>query len=471
MPLVFIGIPLLAVILLNLGPRHWISKQVAFYTALVVAVLQMAFAVYVGITVRGGIITNIRFIEKLSIDLFSAVALFTIGLIALVSLLVSKDSLNNSKFSFFNLILLIITGMNGVVMVTDVFSLYVFVEGVSAASFVLIAINKRGDELEGAFKYYMLSAIATILMLSGIGLLFLCAGGTSFETVSACVRAQGGQLSVGLIAAFILFTAGLLIKSGVVPFHTWVPDAYSAAPAPVSVLLSGIVTKISGVYVLIRVFRDVFLNNPAIGNVLFALGLVSVLIGALAAIGQDDLKRMLSYSSISQIGYIMLGIATGSPLGYIGAIFHFFNHATFKSLLFVDAAAIETQAGTRSMARMGGLAKRMPVTGVSSIVAFLSTAGIPPLSGFWSKLLIVIAVWQVSAPLAIVALAASIFTLAYFLIMQKKVFFGNPTEETAQVQEAGKEIVIAEVLLTAINVITGLLFPLLLTYLNSIGML
>lgn len=471
MPLVFIGIPLLAVILLNLGPRHWISKQAAFYTALVVAVLQMAFAVYVGLAVRGGSVSNIRFIEKLSIDLFSAVALFTIGLIALVSLLVSKDSLNNSKFSFFNLILLIITGMNGVVMVTDVFSLYVFVEAVSAASFVLIAINKQSGELEGAFKYYMLSAIATILMLSGIGLLFLCAGGTSFEAVSACVLAQSGQLSVGLIAAFILFTAGLLVKSGVVPFHTWVPDAYSAAPAPVSVLLSGIVTKISGVYVLIRVFRDVFLNNPAVGNVLFALGLLSVIIGALAAIGQDDLKRMLAYSSISQIGYIMLGVATGSPLGFIGAVFHFFNHATFKSLLFVDAAAIETQTGTRSMAHMGGLAKWMPVTGVSSIVAFLSTAGIPPLSGFWSKLLIVIAVWQVSAQLAIVALAASIFTLTYFLIMQKKVFFGNPTEETAQVQESGKEIVIAEVLLTAINVITGLLFPFLLIYLHSIGML
>lgn len=471
MPLVFIGIPLLAVILLNLGPRHWISKQAAFYTALVVSILQMAFAVYVGVTVRDGSIFNIRFIEKLSIDLFSSVALFTIGLIALVSLLVSKNSLNNSKFSFFNLLLLIITGMNGVVMVTDVFSLYVFVEGVSAASFVLIAINKQSGELEGAFKYYMLSAIATILMLSGIGLLFLCAGNTSFESVSACVQAQSGQLGVGLIAAFILFTAGLLVKSGVVPFHTWVPDAYSAAPAPVSVLLSGIVTKISGVYVLMRVFRDVFLNNPAVGNVLFALGLASVFIGALAAIGQDDLKRMLAYSSISQIGYIMLGIATGSPLGFIGALFHFFNHATFKSLLFVDAAAIETQTGTRSMAHMGGLAKRMPVTGVSSIVAFLSTAGIPPLSGFWSKLLIVIAVWQVSAPLALVSLAASIFTLTYFLIMQKRVFFGNPTEQTEPVQEAGKEIMVAEVLLTAINVVVGLLFPLLLIYLHSIGLL
>ena len=429
----------------------------------------MALAVYEGVVIGGGSVFSIRFVEKLSVDLFSAVTLFTIGLIALISLMVSRASLNNSKFSYFNLLLLIVAGMNGLTMVTDIFSLYVFVEAVSVASFILIAINKHSNELEGAFKYYMLSAIATILMLTAIGLLFLCAGGTGFDVVAACVAQQGGQ--AGVIAALVLFTAGLLIKSGVVPFHTWVPDAYSAAPAPVSVLLAGIVTKVSGVYVLMRVYRDVFLNNPAVGNVLFALGLASVLIGALAAIGQDDFKRMLAYSSISQIGYIMLGLATGSPLGFIGALFHFFNHATFKSLLFVDAAAIETQTGTRSMEHMGGLASRMPVTGVSSIIAFLSTAGIPPLSGFWSKLLIVIALWRVSPVLALTALVASILTLTYFLIMQKKVFFGNPTAETAQVTEAGKEVVFVEVLLSALNILAGLLFPLLLIYLKGLGVL
>jgi formate hydrogenlyase subunit 3/multisubunit Na+/H+ antiporter MnhD subunit len=242
-------------------------------------------------------------------------------------------------------------------------------------------------------------------------------------------------------------------------------------PAPVSVLLGGIVTKVSGVYVLMRVYRDVFLSNAAIGNVLFVLGIVSILVGALVAIGQDDFKRMLAYSSISQIGYIVLGVATGSPLGFVGALFHFFNHATFKSLLFVDAAAIETQTGTRSMAHMGGLAKRMPYTGVSSVIAFLSTAGIPPLSGFWSKLLIVLAVWRVSPPLAMVALAASILTLAYFLVMQRKVFFGKPTEETREVREAGGGTVLAQIILSAINILVGLLFPLLLFYLQGIGVL
>jgi proton-translocating NADH-quinone oxidoreductase chain N len=468
-PLFFIGIPLLAVMLLNLGPRKWVSKQAAYYTALTVTVLQMALAVYVCVLVGSGSVSSVRFAEKLSVDLLSGVTLFTIGLVALVSLLVSRASLAYSKFSYFSLLLLIMTGMNGLTMVTDLFSAYVFVEAVSAASFVMIAINKHSYELEGAFKYYMLSAIATILMLSGIGLFFLVAGGTDFKTVASFVAQQGDGVIV--IAAFSLFTAGLLIKSGVVPFHTWVPDAYSAASAPVSVLLGGIVTKVSGVYVLMRVYRDVFLNQHAVGNVLLALGFASVIIGALAAIGQDDFKRMLAYSSISQIGYIVLGVATGSPLGFAGAMLHFFNHATFKGLLFVDAAAIETQTGARSMAEMRGLAKRMPVTGVSSIIAFLSTAGIPPLSGFFSKLLIVMALWRVSAVLGLVALAASILTLAYFLMMQKKVFFGKPSENTELVREAGRETVLAEVLLSAVNIAGGLLFPLVLAYLHSIGQL
>ncbi len=471
MPLLFIGIPLLAVILVNLGPRHWISKQHAFYTVLVVATAQMALAVYVGTTVGAGSVSSVRFMEKLSIDLFSAVVLFTIGLVALVSLLVSRETLSQNRFSFFNLLLLIMTGMNGLTMVTDVFSLYVFVEAVSAASFILIAINKRSHGLEGAFKYYMLSGIATILMLTGIGILFLSTGGTGFETVAAFVAAQGTKPGIALIAAFILFTAGLLVKSGVVPFHTWVPDAYNAAPAAVSVLLSGIVTKVSGVYVLMRIYRDVFLCNPAVGNVLFALGLASVLIGALAAIGQDDLKRMLAYSSVSQIGYIVLGLATGSPLGFVGALFHFFNHATFKGLLFVNAAAIRTQTDERNMSQMGGLMSRMPVTGVSSMVAFLSAAGIPPLSGFWSTLLIVIALWRVSPALALTALALSILTLAYFLIMQRKVFFGKPTEAMALVHEAGVWMVAAEVLLTFVNILVGLLAPLLLIWLQNLNLL
>jgi multicomponent Na+:H+ antiporter subunit D len=180
---------------------------------------------------------------------------------------------------------------------------------------------------------------------------------------------------------------------------------------------------------------------------------------------------MLAYSSISQIGYILLGVATGSPLGYVGALLHFFNHATFKGLLFVNAAAIRTQTGERAMSNMGGLAARMPFTGVTAIIAFLSAAGIPPLSGFWSKLLIIMALWNVSPALACVALGASVLTLAYLLIMQKKVFFGKAEGAMANATEASRGIVTAEVLLASVNVLVGLAFPLILLYLQSVHML
>ncbi|MDP4108836.1 MAG: proton-conducting transporter membrane subunit [Bacillota bacterium] len=469
MPLLFIGVPLAAVLALNLAYK-WINEKLALYTAAAVSLFQIGVsAVCIDLSLRGGTIYSLRFIEKLSIDTVSAVVLFTIGLTVFVSLIVSNATLKSGTFNFINMLLMITIGMNGLAMVTDLFSLYVFIEATSAASFVLIGINRGRDELEGAFKYYLMSAIATVLMMTSVALFFYYAGDTSFIGVSSFIAGLNGNYPYGLLTAFILYTAGLLIKSGVVPFHSWVLDTYSPAPAPVSVLLAGIVTKVSGVYAVIRITRNVFLNNAAVCNVLISLGLLSVIMGALAAIGQKDMKRMLAYSSISQIGYIMLGIGSGSALGLAGALFHFFNHSTFKSLLFVDTAAIEMQTGTRDMDKMGGLAQKMPVTGISSLLAFLSTAGIPPLSGFWSKLLIIVALWKVSAPVAVTALAAGILTLSYFLIMQKKVFFGKVPETLENVREAGGGILGAEILLSVINVAAGILFPLALIYMNSIG--
>ena len=177
---------------------------------------------------------------------------------------------------------------------------------------------------------------------------------------------------------------------------------------------------------------------------------------------------MLAFSSVSQIGYILLGLGTGSPLGFFGAMLHFFNHASFKSLLFLDAAAVEEQTGLTDMEEMGGLSEKMPVTGWSSVVAFLSTAGIPPLAGFWSKLFIIIAVWRVSPVLAVIALLAGVITLAYLLLIQKKVFFGKVPEALAGIREAGAGYVSAELILVAVNVFVGIACPFLLGYFQNL---
>jgi len=172
------------------------------------------------------------------------------------------------------------------------------------------------------------------------------------------------------------------------------------------------------------------------------------------------------------MGYILLGISTGSTLGMVGAAAHIFNHATFKSTLFANAAALHEQTGTLDINEMGGLQSRMPVTGFSNIAAFLSTAGMPPFAGFWSKLLIIMALWNNNSPAyAGIALFSSILTAAYFLRMQKKVFFGKLPAKYAELKEIDGSVKFAEIMLTVVMIAVGLCFPLALLYLKGRGIL
>jgi multicomponent Na+:H+ antiporter subunit D len=253
---------------------------------------------------------------------------------------------------------------------------------------------------------------------------------------------------------------GFGLKAAIVPFHAWLPDAPPSAPAPISAMLSGVLIKVSGVYAMMRIFLNVFGLTPALTTVLSVLGIASIFVGALAAMGQNDIKRMLAYSSISQIGYVVLGFAVGTPLGVLGGLFHLFNHALFKSLLFLNAGAVEQSTGTRSLDKMGGLAKRMPLTAATSAVGSLSIAGVPPLNGFWSKLLIIIALWNAGQYVfAAVAILASLVTLAYFLSLQRRVFFGTTLPDWVDVREVGIGLLIPPVALAAVTVALGLGFP------------
>ncbi len=372
-----------------------------------------------------------------NVDNLSLVMFLSIGIVGLVALLVGQHSIPdaNRRFNFVNLLLLAVIGMNGVVLANDLFSLYVYLEVTAVASFILIALDRGRDAFEGAFKYVVMSALATTMILAALALLLLVSGSVTFEALVAAQRTAAGSRMV--LGAVGLLVGGLFVKCGLIPFHGWLPDAYSSAPPPVSILLAGIVTKTTGVYALIRLVSDVLQPNPAVRALLLAVGAVSIVIGALAALGQKDFKRMLAYSSISQIGYIILGLGAGNALGLAGAVFHLFNHAIFKTLLFVNAAAVEQQTGTRNMDKLGGLADRMPVTGVTSVVAFLSTAGIPPFSGFWSKLIVIVAVWKAGDPFyAAIGVLASLLTLAYFLTMQRRVFFGKLADGLGAVKEA-----------------------------------
>ena len=248
--------------------------------------------------------------------------------------------------------------------------------------------------LEGAYKYLILSSLASIFVLAGLAILYLMTGTLNIEELISFRSDSivGGDYYL-MVFAVLLTAAGFATKAGVAPFHGWVPDAYQASSGAVSVMLAGCVNKAAGAYGLIRIVGLIFTDLPEINLILALLGLASILVGAFSAYRQTNLKRMLAYSSVSQMGYILMGICAG-PLGVAGAVLHTMNHTIFKSTLFVNVSAVKSRTNTVNIEELGGLQSRMPVTGTTSILAFLSTAGIPPLSGFWSKLIIIIAVWQ-----------------------------------------------------------------------------
>ena len=212
-----------------------------------------------------------------------------------------------------------------------------------------------------------------------------------------------------------------------------------------------------------RMLYNVLGVNSNILYILMFLGTLSMLVGVLSAIGQWDLKRLLAYHSISQVGYVVLGIGLGTPLGIFGGLFHLFNHSVFKSLLFLNSGAIEYSVGTRDLRKMGGLKERMGVTADTSVIASMSIAGVPPFNGFWSKLIIILAAIQSRQFVyAFLAVTASILTLASFMKVQKYAFFGKLDEKYKNVKEAPFFMCASMVMLSVICVVGGaLLLPVL----------
>ncbi len=396
---------------------------------------------------------------QVALDSFNLFMLFTISLVSLCISLFSIDYLEHygHRSTFYALFLVMIAGMNGLVLVPDLFSIYLFLEVAAVASYALVAFGLGYDELEASFKYLMLSVVASAFALLSITVIFGLTGSLNFQAVAQGLQDLGARTVLGVCVAFFIMGFGL--KAALVPFHAWLPDAHPSAPAPISAMLSGLLIKVSGIYALFRIIYSVIGITPALSQILMALGTISMVAAALLALGQKDIKRMLAYSSISQVGYIVLGLALGTPLGIAGALFHLFNHAVAKGLLFLNSGSIQHITGTRNLDELGGLGKVVPVTAGTNLVGALSIAGVPPLAGFWSKLIIIMALIQAKEfTYALVAILASVLTLWYYLLIQRKAFFGRVSEKWAQVKEAPFWMSAANVLLALICILAGIFF-------------
>ena len=391
-------------------------------------------------------------------DGLTILMLVTVNIIAFLVSIYSIDYMERytEKWNFYCLFLLMVAGMNGVIISGDMFNLYVFLEIAAISSYALVAFGTEHEELEASFKYAVMGTLASTFILLGIVFLYSFTSTLNMADMSIELAKKGPSNIVSLVS--VLFLMGFGLKSALVPFHAWLPDAHPSAPAPISAMLSGVLIKSLGVYAMVRIFFNVFGASSQILSVLMAIGTLSIVIGACLALGQWDFKRLLAYSSINQIGYVILGIGLGTPLGVLGGVFHLLNHSVFKSLLFLNSGAVEYSTGTRDLQKMGGLKERMPVTANTSLVGSMSIAGIPPFNGFWSKLIIIVACIQAEHfAYAFWAVSASILSLAYFMKVQRYAFFGEIKERLSHIKEVPFFMKVSMIVLAIICLLGGLL--------------
>jgi multicomponent Na+:H+ antiporter subunit D len=406
----------------------------------------------------------------LVLDGLSVLMLLAISIVSAAAMLFSARYMEQytAKSKYLSLFMLMVAGMNGVALSGDIFNLFVFLEIASLASYALVGFGCEHEEIEASFKYTVLGSIASTFVLLAITLVYGNTAALNMAYVSKAIQSSG--LNAGLAFALALFVAGFGLKAALVPFHAWLPDAHPSAPAPISAMLSGVLIKTLGVYALMRVIFNVFGISVTLGWLLMGLGILSMFSGAFLALGQWDFKRLLAYSSISQVGYVVLGIGLGgliiakggnvawASLAILGGLFHLINHAVYKSLLFLSSGSVQMATGTRQMQLMGGLAEKLPVTRMVCTIASASIAGVPPFSGFWSKLILVIAAIQAHFYwVAAIIIFVSLCTLIMYLKVQRYVFLGELPDNLRQVQENKGSMLVAMVFLACLCVLMGLL--------------
>jgi multicomponent Na+:H+ antiporter subunit D len=478
----FVVIPLTATFLIMIFGRFIRDFNKYFASLVLLALVVMSF--YSLLNINGNLslykvggwepVNKIPIGIYMMMDGFSALIVCIINLIGFLAVFYSISYIKRytSENYYYALFCLLIGGMNGVVLSGDLFNIFVFLEISVISSYALVAFGVEKNELEASFKYQILGGLASFLILFGIGFIYWKTKTLNIADIRAAF--SSGYDKTYYLFVQLLILSGFGLKAAIIPFHAWLPDAHSSAPSPISAMLSGVFIKAVGIYVIIRLFFNMFVISEGMAILITTLGTLSMVIGVFLAIGQWDIKRLLAYHSISQMGYVVMSAGIGmilvsrglkpevASLAITGGIFHLINHAAFKGLLFLNAGAIEYTTGTRDLKEMGGLAKQMPLTSATSFVASMSISGIPPFNGFFSKLIIIIAaVMARFYLLAALAVIVSIITLASFLKFQRYAFY-NKTEntKTAGLKEVPFPMVFSMIVLGALCLLLSLLvFP------------
>jgi len=317
---------------------------------------------------------------------------------------------------FYTSYMLCLTGLLGVTITGDAFNIFVFLEISSLSSYILISLGTDRRALTASFRYLIFGTIGATFFLIGVGLIYQATGTLNLADMANRVEPLGASRTVQ--AAFAFMAVGLAVKAALFPLHSWLPNAYAYAPSVVSAFLAATATKVS-IYVLIRTYFSVFgpefsFEVMTLGPVLMVLSIAAMLIGSMIAIFQDDIKRSFAYSSVAQIGYMVLGIGFATVLGVTGGMLHLFNHALMKGALFLALGCLIWRTGSVSISAMQGLGKRMPWTMAAIVGGGLSLIGVPLTVGFISKWYLLLAaidsgLWWVAVFILISSLMAIIY--------------------------------------------------------------
>jgi multicomponent Na+:H+ antiporter subunit D len=389
------------------------------------------------------------------LSIFMTCIFIGIGLAAAVYSIkyMEKDS---GKPLYFTLLLAMISGMIGTVFAGDLFTLYVFWELMSISSYVLVAFRRETWEpVEAGFKYLVMSAAGSATILLGISFLYGMAGTLNFQGLYTAFNQAPS--TVWFYVAFMFILVGFGVKTAIVPLHTWLPDAHSAAPTPISAMLSGVVIE-TGVYALLRTFFTAFFSvQQQWFGILALLSILTMTLGNVTALLQDDVKRLLAYSSIGHVGYMLVGLAIGTQLGLTGTLLHVFNHALMKGAAFLCAGAIIFRLETRSLKEFSGVGRKMPITAIFFAISLFALIGMPPLNGFISELTLLTAATTANvAWLGLAIILNSILSAAFYLRVLRTLISPTLSEVAQKAKEAPVIMLIPIGVITALIVLFGI---------------
>jgi len=413
---------------------------------------------------------------RLSLDTLSWFFAITIALVGFLSIIFSLSYIRGKERSdfYYLTMLLVNASMLGIVLSADLLSFYIFWEMMSWSTFLLISYN-RGKAVPAGMKYVVMSVGGSLAMLIGLLSLYVSYGTLDISALSSQITSAPWAYVLFIMIAFGIAFA---VKAALVPFHTWLPDAHSEAPSPFSAVLSGILIKMGTygfllmIYVVVglRTFLSLGTSHFSFQYILCWLGAITVVIPTFIALLQNDAKRLLAWHSIGQIGYVILGIAFGTSLSVAGGVFHIFNHATFKALLFLVVGAVEYRTkGVRNLDSLGGFAKKMPITFVGALVGALGIIGVPLTNGFVSKWLIYKTLILEHHPfLAFAALLGTWGTALSLFKFLHNIFLGQLPEQYKDIKKAPISMQIPIVVYSGLILLFGILPGIPLRVINAI---